>query len=95
MDMYWAVIDAAHAALMSIGAIPPSPRDVADMLRECFVKKGKLNEKYAKTMDTFYQLSKDIIYRKVKAVDGKDYDEYSKLAREFVDKMKKIIENKK
>ena len=34
IDLYWAVIDAAHAALMKIGEIPPSPGHVADMLEE-------------------------------------------------------------
>ena len=35
--VYWAMIDSAHAALMTAGKLPPSPEHVPDMLRETFV----------------------------------------------------------
>ena len=34
IDLYWSAVDAAHAALMSAGEIPPSPDHVALMLKE-------------------------------------------------------------
>ena len=30
IDLYWAVIDATHAALMKLGEIPPSPEHIPD-----------------------------------------------------------------
>ena len=33
VDLYWAGIDAAHAALMAVGAMPPSPEHVPDMMQ--------------------------------------------------------------
>ena len=42
IDLYWAVIDAAHAALMKLGEIPPTPEHVADMMEGKMVRKGLL-----------------------------------------------------
>tara|TARA_Y100000310_G_scaffold340118_1_gene434854 strand:+ start:370 stop:1209 length:840 start_codon:yes stop_codon:yes gene_type:complete len=91
MDLYWGVIDAAHAALMSVDAIPPNPKHVADLLRKHFVSKGELAEKQAKTMEMFFKISKAIVHKKVDKVSSKDYDDYVTLANRFVEAMKKII----
>lgn len=92
LDLYWAVIDASHAALMSLGVIPPSPSHVADLLEEKLVKKKKMPKKYATTMRHFYKLSKMILHREVKEITGEEYDGYYKEAKVFVDYMKKFIE---
>lgn len=92
MDLYWAVIDAAHAALMINNIIPPAPKEVADVLDEKLVKKKILNAKYVKTMHTFYTLSKLILHKKIRDIDGKTYEKYYKDAQEFVDAIKKIVE---
>ena len=47
MDCYWAAIDSAHAALMSLGHIPPSPDHVAEMLESVLVGNGHIKHKYA------------------------------------------------
>src|SRR3989344_9618845 len=39
LDLYWAVIDAAHAVLMEYGEIPPSPGQVSSILNEKLVKR--------------------------------------------------------
>ena len=39
LDLYWAVIDASHAALMKQGVVPPSPNHVADVLEKELVEK--------------------------------------------------------
>ncbi|MBN1502458.1 nucleotidyltransferase domain-containing protein [Candidatus Woesearchaeota archaeon] len=95
MDLYWAVIDAAHSALMTLGEIPPSPSHVADMIEEKMVKPKLLEEKYAEIMREFYKLSKLIEYREIKFIDGAEYDKHYKRAEEFVNRIKKFIEEKK
>tara|TARA_Y100000034_G_scaffold117116_1_gene156245 strand:- start:58 stop:912 length:855 start_codon:yes stop_codon:yes gene_type:complete len=91
MDLYWAVVDGAHAALMAVGIIPHIPKFVGDALRETFVSTGELAEKHAKTMDLFYQVSKDIVHKKTAVINLTDYKKYKILASEFVDKMKKLV----
>lgn len=92
LDLYWAVIDAAHAALMHIGATPPSPEHAADLLHEKLVKGHKLESKYAETMRKFYRLMKMITHREIKEVKGEEFDSYLKEAQAFVDRMQIFIE---
>jgi len=92
IDLYWSVIDAAHAALMKLGEIPPTPDHVADMLEEKMVKKGLLEKHYVKVMRNFYKLMKMISHREIKEIKGEEYDRYFKIAEDFVRRMKKFIE---
>jgi predicted nucleotidyltransferase/uncharacterized protein (UPF0332 family) len=92
LDLYWAAIDSAHAALMTIGEIPPSPDHVADLLDEKLVKAKKLEPRYTHIMRYLYSLSKMIIHRDVKEVKGDEYVKYAAMAEEFVDRMRKIVE---
>ncbi len=94
LDLYWAVIDAAHAALMKIGEIPPSPSHVADLLAEKLVKPGHVSKRHADTMRFFYELSKKITHRELRDIPGKYYDRYRELADEFITAMKKVIEGR-
>ncbi len=94
IDLYWAVIDSAHAALMKIGEIPPTPEHVGDLLREKMVKKKLLEANYATTMDNFYKMMKMITYREIKEIKGQEFDKYYKEAESFVKRMRKFIEFK-
>jgi predicted nucleotidyltransferase/uncharacterized protein (UPF0332 family) len=94
LDLYWAVIDGAHAALMSINEIPPSPSHVADMLEEKLVKKGLLAKRHALTMKRFYALGKSISHGELLHISGQQYDAYYKEAHEFVITMKQFIEKR-
>ncbi len=95
LDLYWAVIDAAHAALMRKNEVPPTPDHVADVLERVFVKPKQLEKKYVDTMRKFYRLSKMITHREIKEVKGAEYEHYYREADEFVKRMKKIIERGK
>ncbi|RME54967.1 hypothetical protein D6777_02150 [Candidatus Woesearchaeota archaeon] len=94
VDLYWAVIDAAHAALMKYGEIPPSPDHVADLMEKTLIRDKLITTKSAKTMRMFYKLFKDIVNREIKQVSGKQYDQYKKQAEEFVENIKKYIDKK-
>ena len=91
LDLYWAVIDSAHAALMKHGHVPPSPDHMASMLDKAFVKKRKLEKEYVETMRRFYKLSKMITHREIKEIKGKEFEAYFKEAEDFVKRMRKLI----
>ncbi|MBU0456818.1 MAG: nucleotidyltransferase domain-containing protein [Nanoarchaeota archaeon] len=95
LDLYWAVIDAAHAALMRAKEVPPTPDHVAEMLDKVFVKNHLLEKKYSEIMRKFYHLSKMITHREIKEIKGAAYDNYYKEADDFVKRMKKLIERGK
>ncbi len=92
IDLYWAVIDSAHAALMKHGEIPPTPEHVADLLEQKLVKKKLLEHKYVTTMRHFYKIMKMITHREIKGITGAEYERYYKSAEEFVKRMGKFIE---
>ena len=94
LDLYWAVIDSSHAALMSLGVLPPTPEHVADLIEEKMVKTGLLEKKYANTMRTFYKVSKSIMHREIKDISGAEYDKYLKEAQAYVATMQKFIEKR-
>jgi len=83
-DLYWAVIDASHAALMTQNVIPPSPEHVSDMMNEILINKGLLDKSYANTMEFFYDMTKKIERKEIRFISGKEFDKYLKRAQEFV-----------
>lgn len=91
VDMYWAVIDSAHAALMAIGETPPSPDHVAALLEEKLIRPSHLHKKYAATVTKFYELQKKIIYREIREIKGQQLDTLLKEAQEFVEKVDELI----
>ncbi len=95
MDLYWAVIDASHAALMRLNEVPPSPNHVSDMIAEKLVKPGLIEKKYSDVAKKFYDISKKIEYREIKEIKGSDYDKYFKEAEEYINRMRKFIEQYK
>lgn len=94
IDLYWAVIDSAHAAIMKMGEIPPRPEDVAAMLNEKLVKKKLLDKKYVHTMEFFYEIFKKIIHREIREIRATDYERYYKAAEAFVKEMERILGKK-
>ena len=93
-DLYWATIDAAHAALMKLGEIPPTPEHVADLLQEKMVAKKLLEQKYVTIMRNFYKISKMISHREIREIKGAEFDRYFEEAADFVARMRKFIEGK-
>jgi predicted nucleotidyltransferase/uncharacterized protein (UPF0332 family) len=94
MDLYWAVIDSAHAALMKIGELPPAPSEISIVLEEKLAKHNLINKKSPAKMKFFYEISKKIIHKEILEISGKEYDHYFKEAEEFVEDMKQFIKKK-
>lgn len=92
VDLYWAVVDAAHGALMAYGEVPPSPEHVADLLQDKLVKKKLVPSSAPQTMRKFYTLSKEITHRKKKSLSGAEFDKLYKEAEGFVKTMKTFVE---
>ena len=95
IDLYWAVIDAAHAALMSIGEVPPSPEHVSGMIRDVLLKKKLVPAKAARTMEFFYNLAKQITHRKIQEISGRQFEVYYKEALGFVRTMENVVQKAK
>ena len=94
LDLYWSVVDSAHAALMMLNVTPPSPDHVADLLESMLVSRGLLDKRYVGIMRNFYTLQKRIVYREVKDISGKEFEQLYADADDFVQAMKKLIEGR-
>ncbi|MBU0980816.1 MAG: nucleotidyltransferase domain-containing protein [Nanoarchaeota archaeon] len=94
LDLYWAVIDAAHAALMKHGEIPPTPSHVSDLLHDKLYKTKLIELKYVSIMRNFYRVSKMITHGELKKVSAKEFERYTKEAEDFVERMGKIVNAK-
>ncbi|MBT3582416.1 nucleotidyltransferase domain-containing protein [Candidatus Woesearchaeota archaeon] len=94
LDLYWAAIDAAHAALMSIGEIPPSPAHVSDMIQKKLVVPGLVPARCATVMKHMYIISKKITHGEYSHLEGDDYDKYQRHVQKFIKDMEKVIKHK-
>jgi len=94
LDLYWAVIDAAHAALMRKNTLPPTPDHVADELERVYVKKKLLDKKYVIRMRKFYDMSKNITHRKIEKVTGAEFEKLYLEADDFIEQMKKLVQKR-
>ncbi|MBU3923502.1 MAG: nucleotidyltransferase domain-containing protein [Nanoarchaeota archaeon] len=91
--LYWTMVDAAHAALISAKVMPSSPEAIPDVLRETFVDKKKLNKKYVGYYMEVHKLAKEIIHGKVTSVKGKVLDELYWEADAFLGEMARIVDS--
>ncbi len=93
VDLYWAVVDSAHSALMSLGCIPENPSMMGDLIMEHMVKKELCSKQYVDIMVLFHSLNKEIEHRLISDIRGDEYEQYYNKANMFVTKMKHIIQN--
>lgn len=92
-DFHWALTTTSQAALMLFGLPPPTPKETAGVLREVFVKKEKiLDEKYVKIYEEVYKIRKDIERGTKKEVTGKEIDELTKKANQYLNEMKTLFQ---
>ncbi|MBI5797406.1 nucleotidyltransferase domain-containing protein [Candidatus Woesearchaeota archaeon] len=95
IDLYWSVINSAHAALMHYGEVPPSPEHVAEIMQRTLVKEKKISKDEIKTMKDMYALYKGLTSRTKKGISGKEFDVYRERAEKFVKEMDKYIRKEK
>lgn len=88
--LYLAVMNAAHAALLSVGIATYPEREYED-LNKYLVKEGKLEREYPKIFKEIFDLYKGIEHREVKEVSGEEFDKLAKKAKKFVDRIEKLI----
>jgi len=89
--LYWTMIDAAHATLISADIEPASPEDIARVLMENFVNKKLLDKKYIKNFEEVHAATKEIIHGKRAEASGKEIDRWFDMADDFLQEMARLI----
>ena len=91
--VYWCMVDAAQAALITAGKLPPSPEHIPEMLNEAFVTPGMLKIDYVRAIRDIYNLHKGIAHGEISNIKGQDIDKWQEIAQRFLSEMTKIIDN--
>lgn len=90
--LYWAMVDSAHAALISRNILPPSPEYIALNLRDAFVTEGRLNIKYVTWYRDLLFLYKKISHGELHDIKGVEIDIWQQRTDEFIKVMAKLVE---
>jgi len=91
LDLYWAAIDASHAALMKLGEMPENPGKISALIQEKLVKAKHVHKKCTGIMKELYDTSKKILHRDIKEIKGSEYDRLQKETDFFVGEMKRFM----
>lgn len=89
---YWSAVDAAHAALIAAGVMPPSPEHIPEIMDENFVKKKLLNKKYVNYYYGLHNLAKEIVHGKIKHVTGKELERLQVESDDFLREMARLVD---
>lgn len=90
--VYWCMVEAAQAALITLGKLPPSPEHITKMLHENFVETGVLKSDYVKWYHNVFILHKQIAHGEVKVVKASEIEMWQGKAEEFMKKMVELID---
>jgi uncharacterized protein (UPF0332 family)/predicted nucleotidyltransferase len=90
--VYWAMVDASQAALITAGKMPPSPEHIPKMLKEVFVDSGMLKMSYVKGYQELYDLHKNIAHGQISDINGEEIDEWQNMAEKYLAEISKIID---
>lgn len=90
--IFWAMVDSAHALLMTAKIPPPSPEHIPILLKESFVDKKLLKMKYVVWYRDLYILHRKIVHGDLTDIKGLEIDEWQERADEFINVTAKLIE---
>lgn len=89
--LYWAMVDSAHAALISAKQVPPSPEHITEMLKTQFADNKLLNQKYVGWYKEMYVLAHKIMHGNTTEISGKEIDLWRARTDEFAGEMAKLV----
>ena len=89
--LFWAMVDASHAALIAINVLPPSPEHIFSDLKENFVEKNKLKMKYVEWYRDLLFLHKQIGHGERRNLKGVEIDQWMDRTQEFIDVMAMLV----
>lgn len=89
--LYWAMVDASHAALIAAGISPASPEHIPNDLKEVFADAGKLKMKYIIWYRDLLILHKKITHGEITDLKGVEIDMWQEKTQEFMRVMAELV----
>ena len=91
--LYWGMVDAAHAALISANIPPASPEHIPAQLKTTFVDSKKLKLDYVKNYKDLLVLHKKIAHGEITDLKGVEIDMWQTKAEDFVNTMFRLVKS--
>lgn len=85
--IYWAMVDSSQALLIAAKLTAPSPEHIPMMLKQNFVDKGLLEEKYVFWYTEIFRLYKGILHGEITTIKGQNLDDWQNKAEKFIEVM--------
>lgn len=89
--IYWSFVDSSHALLIAAKINPPSPEHIPRLLKEGFVDKKLLDQKYIEWYAEIYRLYKGIVHGGIRDIKGQNIDDWQLKADEYIKVMAEVI----
>lgn len=89
--IYWCMVDAAQAALISAGATPPSPEHIPAELKQAFIDTGRLKVNFVSNFRDLHVLHKKIAHGEVKDLKGIEIDDWQEKTEDFLKEMTRLV----
>ncbi len=89
--LYWAMVDSAHAALISADVPPASPEHIPIDLKETFVNANKLPMKYVLWYRDLLLLHKKIAHGEINDLKGVEIDQWQERTEKFMVIMASLV----
>ena len=86
-SIYWAFVDASHAALIAAKVSPPSPEHIPAVMRQSLVDRGIIKGKYVDWYREVYILTHKTLRGEVDGVKGEDLQLWKERADEYIREM--------
>lgn len=89
--VYWAMVDASHAALIAAKQLPPSPEHIPDLLKEVLVDKNLINRKFLDWYKDVYIITHKIMRGEAADIKGHEVQIWRERADEYVGEMARVV----
>lgn len=90
-DLMAAMTEASHAVLMFAGVPPPTKSNVRTELRQRFVARGLLEEKYVEDYENFFELAQRIEHGDIQRLSGKELDRWLEKVVAFIERLERLF----
>ncbi len=91
INLYWAVTDIAHAAIMAEGIAPQSLEQLPKIVEERFVKTGLVSKTIPGIIKELYDLMKEVTTHGVIDISARELEALEKKARKAYEELSKLI----
>ncbi|RME52054.1 nucleotidyltransferase domain-containing protein [Candidatus Woesearchaeota archaeon] len=95
IDLYWAGVDAAHAALMAVGEMPVTPEHIAALLEKRLVSANLLEKSFAKHMQELYVLQKEISTGARTSISAEKFDALMQKTKHMVSALEHVVKGRR